>query len=102
MTSTPLAPQEQTYGWRVTGAALDINDRKEIGRGVNLASEEAIGDQNREFWRVLDDDGIEYFRGVIWGNHWSIEPLDEWAMADTGCTRIEYRTSTNEEWKPVN
>lgn len=98
------------YGWRITGAeldnlvadGLDINARKEIGTGVNLFSEETIGDQNREFWRVLDDDGYEYFRGVIWGDHYSIEPLDDWAMADSGCTRIQCRKAVTEKWKPVN
>jgi hypothetical protein len=73
-----------------------------IGLGVNLASEEAIGHEDRQLWRVLDDDGIEYFRGVIWGDHYLLEPLDDWAMPSYGATRIEYRTKVTEKWKPVN
>jgi len=88
-------------GWRITGCSVD-GEEDLIGTGSNLASEEAIGHEDRQLWRVLDDDGIEYFRGVIWGDHYLLEPLDDWATACYGATLIEYRKKATEKWKPVN
>ena len=44
----------------------------------------------KEF-RLLDDDDIVYYSGLLFeDSDDEFEPLD-WAMADSGCTQIEYK-----------
>lgn len=56
-------------------------------------------------FRLLDDDGNVYYVGKCGDlDNASCEaafgPLD-WAMNDSGCTEMQYRKNTNEEWKTL-
>lgn len=84
------------YGWKIVKCRGDFwtdeDKEKYTGWGVNVETEIELP-FNRTEWRVLCDDGEIYASGILWGSHWNVEPLDEWAMGDLGCTRIQIKTS---------
>lgn len=114
----------KSHGWKITKLSGDTwtDDEKKHygGSGVNENTEDLLviaerfnsdkelvgeveipmGEVNRVKWRVLDCDGNIYAYGTLWGDHWDTEPLDEWAMADLGCTRIQTKEK-GKDWKDV-
>jgi hypothetical protein len=69
--------------WKIT---RDVLDNKDINIG-NMHDQVPMPHK----FRLLDDDGTVYFDG--WSNDneslMAFDPLD-WAMADSGCTEIQY------------
>ncbi len=43
---------------------------------------------NPSRWSAYDDDGECYYEGMIYGDYSGFEPLDDFAMPDSGCTEI--------------
>ena len=57
--------------------------------------------------RLLDDDGEVYYEGLATkkrildsGEDLAFAPLD-WAMADAGCTEMQYRENENQPWETL-
>lgn len=121
--------QSHEYGWKITklcpegGFWTASDEARLVGTGVNVETEfllttpvenfdsegnlESISDRtfgsvNRREWRVLDDDKIPYAEGIMWGDHYELEPLDEWATADLGATIIQTRAVGSTIWEAVN
>lgn len=92
------------YGWKISKLSGDFwaheDKAKYVGWGANTETEDEWGWVNRIKWRVLDADREIYAYGFLWGNYWTCEPLDEWAMGDLGCTRIQIKTSEG-KWEDV-
>lgn len=75
--------KDTIMAWKITRDILD-------NKNVYIASLHDQVEMPHKF-RLLDDDGEVYFEG--WSNdnnsERAFEPLD-WAMADSGCTEIQY------------
>ncbi|MDR9847060.1 hypothetical protein [Herbaspirillum huttiense] len=108
--------------WIITKDLMPIGDISHVGKG-NLPSDlkeklkfadgvltrhALIGDfrktLNFEF-RLFDDDGELYYEGKCGDldkadQERAFEPLD-WAMNDSGCTRMDYRKVGEREWKTL-
>ena len=44
---------------------------------------------NPVHWSAYDDDGGCYYEGMLYGDYSGFEPLDDFAMPDSGCTSIK-------------
>lgn len=101
------ANQSHQYGWKITklcpegGFWTASDEAKLVGTGVNVETQSLLTTNCRE-WRVLDDDKIPYAEGIMWGDHYELEPLDEWATADLGATIIQTRAVGSPIWQAVN
>ena len=53
-------------------------------------------------FKLFDDDGILYYEGVATNqdSESAFEPLD-WAMANDGCTEIQYYNEDTKEWETL-
>ncbi len=91
------------HGWKISSCSGDFwsdeDKEKYVGWGANVETEARLGQVDRTRWRVLDCDGEIYAYGYLWGNHWHVEPLEEWAMADLGATRIQIKSDG--KWEDV-
>jgi hypothetical protein len=72
-----------TMAWKITRDLLE-------GKDVHISNMHDNIPMPFKF-RLLDDDGIVYFEGYSNDNEslMAFDPLD-WALADSGCTSIEY------------
>ena len=43
-------------------------------------------------FRMLDDDGELYYRGLLVGDFGGLEPLDDFGAPNSGCTELQIYT----------
>ena len=84
------------YYWEITWAATDIGLGDEVGKEGPWNADTTLTAEPERF-RMKDDDGIVYYKGVIYGDYEGFEPLDDFGMPNAGCVVIEYMTDG--EWK---
>ena len=78
-----------SYGWVITEDHV-LYCKSRVGvmgpRDCKFSSDE-IKSKGKKF-AMHDDDGNLHFKGYLLGGS-GFEPLDDFGMADTGCTRIK-------------
>ena len=84
------------YNWAIT---IDHLDGSETGLVGPRNKSRHTG--NEAAFRMLDDDGILYYSGAIWGEYEGFEPLDEFGMPNAGCTEIQYKNVKTGGWETL-
>ena len=86
-----------SYRWIIT---RDRGYEQESKEGRNHIVPSRVGTQgpsgmdpnlttNSKKWSAWDDDKVCNFEGYLYGEYGGFEPLDDFCMADTGCTGIK-------------
>lgn len=83
-----------SYAWTIT---RDHVGTDAAGTTGPRNADESLLTVNAERFRMKDDDGVLYYEGVIGGDHYGFEPLEDFGMPNAGCTTIEYRV--NGAWR---
>ena len=90
-----------TYRWIITIDHIAEHDEPPCTylNAVDLQGpddcDETITDNPIKF-RMYDDDGQLYYEGVLYGDHHGFEPLDDFGMANAGCTTV--KLFENNKW----
>ena len=92
------------YIWDVSG---EQNDMGRIGPRHPLTDDyDRIVKEGRAF-RMKDDDGEVYYAGYILtapeavGSELDFAPLEDFGTPNAGCTSIEYRNPSTNEWETL-
>lgn len=91
------------YGWIIT---RDLIDDDEGVTGPSLVSQEIgsrLGAGEGRAFRMRDDDGEIYYYGRYLGpdDERLFGPLDDFGMPNAGCTSIEYKHATLDQWETI-
>ena len=79
-----------TYRWIITKDRCD-GDAEGNSKGVEgPRGLDKTLKTNPAHFSLWDDDGDCMAEGMIYGDYDGFEPLDDWGMANWGCTGIKY------------
>ena len=69
--------------WIITKDRIENGDAKGVSNGDKSIT------SNKAHFSMYDDDDNCYYEGMIYGDYYGFEPLDDYGMPNAGCTYIK-------------
>ena len=92
--------------WKITKDKINSSAESEVGRTSHDWNDEREKRNEMTCFRLLDDDGVVYFHGVMptddaMGDEETCGAPLNWAMSAYGCTLLQHYSKHSRKWEDV-